>query len=76
LYQRNRAAVLAASGYRCAICHGPANTADHIVPLALGGTHDIENLRALCRKCNSKLGAGVTNHIKAQRQLGRSSRRW
>ena len=28
-------------------------TADHIVPLARGGTNTIENVRVLCRSCNS-----------------------
>ena len=29
-----------------------ANTVDHIVPVAKGGTDDPENLVAACRKCN------------------------
>ena len=32
-------------------------TIDHIVPLSKGGTDDLDNLRWLCRKCNSRKGA-------------------
>ncbi len=30
---------------------------DHIVPVAKGGTDDLENLQTLCLACNSKKGA-------------------
>ena len=33
-------------------------TADHIVPLARGGTNALSNLRVLCRSCNSSRGRG------------------
>jgi 5-methylcytosine-specific restriction endonuclease McrA len=75
-YQRNRRLVLEAARFRCAICGGRALSADHIRPLAAGGTHDITNLRALCRQCNSRLGAELTNAIKTARRVGRQSRRW
>lgn len=29
-------------------------TIDHVFPEAIGGTHDLANLRVMCRKCNSK----------------------
>ena len=43
-------------GYRCREC-GASNDEtvleiDHIVPVARGGTNDIENLQTLCRECN------------------------
>jgi 5-methylcytosine-specific restriction endonuclease McrA len=43
----------------CALCGSSADpTVDHIVPLSRGGSrHDRENLRRLCRSCNSRLGA-------------------
>ena len=76
LYQRNRRLVLEQSRFRCQICGNRAVTCDHVRPLAMGGTHDIANLRALCWSCNSRLGAEVTNAIKAARKVGRHSRRW
>lgn len=37
----------------CAYCGGPSDTVDHIVPVAAGGPHDLENYTAACRSCNS-----------------------
>lgn len=34
-------------------CAALATEVDHIVPLARGGTHDRENLQALCKPCHS-----------------------
>ena len=34
-------------------------TRDHIFPRSLGGSDDLDNLRLLCRPCNSKKGARV-----------------
>lgn len=38
----------------CTYCGKPADTIDHIVPIAKGGTGDIDNLTPACRSCNSK----------------------
>src|SRR6516165_3156552 len=76
LYRKNRRLVLEAAQFRCQICGGVATTADHILALRRGGSHDLANLRALCARCNSQLGAQITNEVKARRKVGRQSRRW
>ncbi|NBV43188.1 HNH endonuclease [bacterium] len=53
LYKKNRAIVLEASGYTCHYCRGPANTADHIIPVSFGGGNEIDNLLPSCLSCNS-----------------------
>ena len=35
----------------------PAAEVHHIIPLAEGGTHDPENLMALCKPCHSRITA-------------------
>jgi 5-methylcytosine-specific restriction endonuclease McrA len=53
-YQRRRPYILARDGYVCGLCGGlGADTVDHIVPRALGGTDDDANLRAAHGRCNS-----------------------
>lgn len=43
------------NGERCRICGASENlTVDHIIPIARGGTNDLENLQLLCRKHNSQ----------------------
>ena len=78
VYRRNRALVLEAAGGQCYWpgCDRPATTADHKLPLRLGGSHDISNLRAACVHHNSSGGAEITNRIKAGRRVGRRSRGW
>lgn len=43
-------------GYRCRECGASKDETsleiDHIVPVARGGTNDIDNLQTLCRECN------------------------
>jgi len=74
LYRKNRALVLAASP----VCQWPgctalATTADHITPLAKGGTNELTNLRSSCVKHNSQGGAAIVNE---RRTIGRRSRNW
>lgn len=77
-WKRTRLAVLHRDGYECQLrlagCTGRATTADHIVPLALGGAmYDPANLRAACGHCNSTSGGGLGS---ARGRVGRPSRRW
>jgi 5-methylcytosine-specific restriction endonuclease McrA len=53
VYKKNRAIVLEASSYTCHYCKGPANEADHIIPVSFGGGNEIENLLPSCKSCNS-----------------------
>jgi 5-methylcytosine-specific restriction protein A len=49
----NRAMVLQREP-RCRFCQEPATVVDHIKPLKEGGTHDISNLRPLCKSCHDR----------------------
>lgn len=49
-----RQTVYARDGNRCVRCGATDDlTIDHIFPQSIGGTHALENLRTLCRPCNS-----------------------
>lgn len=63
-YQRSlitnsvRFKVFRRDGYRCQICgrtqaDGVKLVVDHIIPVAKGGTSDMDNLQTLCFECNS-----------------------
>ena len=42
--------------YRCVRCGSATNLeAHHMVPVAAGGTHEIENLVTLCRRCHQEI---------------------
>lgn len=47
---------------------------DHVVPLAAGGAHSVDNLRCACRKCNliksDKPAPGRSRKLGASIQLG------
>jgi HNH endonuclease len=52
------------AGYRCSYCRSPEwagvpMVVDHIIPLAAGGTSEIENLCLACYRCNEFKGARV-----------------
>lgn len=45
-------------GNCCAYCGASENlTADHVIPIALGGPHILANIRPACRSCNFSKGA-------------------
>lgn len=55
-----RQRILARDGRRCVECATTEDlTLDHIYPWSLGGSDTEDNLRTLCRSCNSKKGAKV-----------------
>jgi hypothetical protein len=57
---RIRRAVMARDGRACVLCGATKHLAlDHIYPWSLGGPDTVENLRVLCRSCNSRKGARV-----------------
>lgn len=53
-----KAAVFKRDGNRCVECGSVDDlTLDHVWPWSLGGEDTVENLRVLCRPCNSRKGA-------------------
>ncbi|WP_083222519.1 DUF1376 domain-containing protein [Ensifer sp. LC163] len=57
--QSAKAAIFERDGERCRYCgttEGPFHV-DHILPVALGGSNDPENLTVACRDCNLSKGA-------------------
>ncbi|MCC6641782.1 MAG: HNH endonuclease [Deltaproteobacteria bacterium] len=44
-------------GPHCYLCGGTATSTDHYRPLAAGGATDVENLRPVCKPCNSRKGS-------------------
>ena len=52
-YKKNRKIILEQANHTCHYCNGPANTADHIIPISQGGTNELSNLLSACHMCNS-----------------------
>jgi 5-methylcytosine-specific restriction endonuclease McrA len=55
-WRKVRAEVLERDHHRCFYCGRPANTVDHLKPVAQGGTDDKDNLVAACSQCNGAKG--------------------
>jgi 5-methylcytosine-specific restriction endonuclease McrA len=51
-------------GDRCLACgQRPERlTADHVVPVVLGGANTIDNIQGLCQSCNSAKGARIVDY--------------
>jgi len=64
-WSRIRTRVLAEEP-RC-VCGASATEVDHIVALALGGTHDRRNLRGLCHRCHVEKTASDSRLGKARK---------
>ena len=53
-YLKHRDAVLERDRYACVYCGSEKNLViDHVIPIAQGGGHEIENLATACKSCNS-----------------------
>lgn len=52
------AAVLKQTNFMCIACgESPANSIDHVVPLASGGANTYDNIQPMCIRCNLKKGS-------------------
>ena len=79
---RLRRATLAGDSWTCRWCgvvdrSGRSLQADHITPLSLGGTNDLENMQALCISCHLKKSkAEQAAAAERAREIRRSQNRW
>ncbi len=51
-WKKLRLRILQRDGYQCFWCGEDANTCDHVIPVARGGSDDPDNLVAACKRCN------------------------
>ena len=62
LKAKTRFAVLDRDQHRCVVCGATPEddrlVVDHILPVSLGGSDEMDNLRTLCNECN----VGRSNH--------------
>lgn len=74
-WRKLRAYVIARDRGICHLCSQPgANSCDHIIPLARGGTDDLWNLAAAHLGCNSAKGTRLVGMQPGQQP--RTSREW
>lgn len=65
-WARTRALVLARDKYVCRLCHNPeprANSVDHIIPKARGGSDSMNNLQAAHMECNQRKNANTPRYV-------------
>jgi 5-methylcytosine-specific restriction endonuclease McrA len=65
-WKDQRIRVLKRDGYTCQYCGGEATQVDHVIPRAVGGGHDLDNLVACCAPCNTRKGARSEGSFLAQ----------
>ncbi len=79
-WRKIRERVFRTYGRACWRCGAYANTVDHVLPVILGGTHDLANLRPACSYHNYSMGAMVGNRLRGLRPRQPTgwvtSRRW
>jgi 5-methylcytosine-specific restriction endonuclease McrA len=51
-WKKLRLRILNRDGWICFWCGMEANTCDHVIPVARGGSDDPDNLVAACKRCN------------------------
>ena len=62
-WKKLRITILDRDGWQCAMCGGPADTVDHIIPRVKGGDMwATDNLQSLCKKDNSSKGGRFFSH--------------
>ncbi len=64
-FKKVRGGVMAESGGVCQKCGGVASQVHHVVPLADGGTNDLDNLVALCGPCHVAEHPELNRHFTA-----------
>lgn len=53
-------------GFHCGACKATKNLQlDHVIPVSVGGSSDVENLQLLCGSCNSKKGDKTIDYREA-----------
>jgi len=66
----SRTDLIQAHGSGCYLCDDPLSratlTMDHVIPLARGGEHTLNNLRPCCGRCNSRKGARLWPELETQ----------
>ena len=60
-WRAQRLRVLQRDQYSCYYCQEPANEVDHLLARVKGGSDDMSNLVAACRKCNNAKGPRSIN---------------
>ena len=72
--RRYREAKKRLKGLPCIYCGTPSDTVEHRIPLALGGTNNVDNLAPACRSCNSRLGQALGAKRRKAARVQRGSR--